>query len=209
MYCAKMCLSCADACAAEKMDMTPVHSHSASTAPTCAKRPPGWGSAGPGRTSEVLTRNARILRPRLRRLRDGVREARSRALQAVRADLPRMRRGLPRSGAASVTCNSSGNDGLSRVGSSLRALASFLRTMSRFSRDRWSMNSTPSRWSISCWRQTASRPVDLFLVALAVARRASARGSGRGARPRHIGRAPTGSPRCRARPGPKCAGSPG
>ena len=40
--------------------------------------------------------------------------------------------------------------------------------------------------------------VDLLLMRLAVARRASGRGCGRGARPRHIGRAPTGSLRYRA-----------
>ena len=30
--------------------------------------------------------------------------------------------------------------------------------MLRFSADRWSTNRTPSRWSISCCRQAASRP---------------------------------------------------
>ena len=34
----------------------------------------------------------------------------------------------------------------------------FLTTMSRFSLEMWSMNSTPFRWSISCCRQVASRP---------------------------------------------------
>src|SRR5258705_2939219 len=42
---------------------------------------------------------------------------------------------------------------------SLRCLASFLRIISRLSRDRWSMNRIPSRWSISCCRQVASSPV--------------------------------------------------
>src|SRR6476646_11344396 len=41
---------------------------------------------------------------------------------------------------------------------SFRHLASFFSTMSRFRRERWSMNTTPFRWSISCWTQTASRP---------------------------------------------------
>ena len=77
--------------------------------------------------------------------------------------------------------------------------------MSRFRRDRWSMNSTPSRWSISCWRQTASRPSISSSCGLALdvePARADAVGAHR---PRHIGRAPTGSPRCRAPPGPNAA----
>src|SRR3989344_5163717 len=38
---------------------------------------------------------------------------------------------------------------------SLAAFLTLATARSRFSRDRWSMNSTPSRWSISCWMQTA------------------------------------------------------
>src|SRR5690606_34701950 len=38
---------------------------------------------------------------------------------------------------------------------SLAAFLTLATARSRFSRDRWSMNSTPFRWSISCWMQTA------------------------------------------------------
>ena len=38
------------------------------------------------------------------------------------------------------------------------AFCSFLSIICRFRRDRWSMNSTPSRWSISCWMQVARSP---------------------------------------------------
>ena len=38
-----------------------------------------------------------------------------------------------------------------------RAFLTLLIARSRFRRDRWSMNSTPFKWSISCWMQTANR----------------------------------------------------
>src|SRR5690606_8943826 len=40
----------------------------------------------------------------------------------------------------------------------LRAFSSRFSSMPRFSADRWSTNTLPSRWSISCWMQTASGP---------------------------------------------------
>ena len=56
MYCAKMCLSCADACAAEKMDMAPVHP----LVPRLRRHLRGGGQArgcaGPARTSRCSAR---------------------------------------------------------------------------------------------------------------------------------------------------------
>ena len=97
MYCAKMCLSCADACAAEKMDMRQCIRTCLDCADVCEAT--GKLAAAPDRIERAgAARNARALRPRLRRLRGRVREARPRALQAVRADVPGMRRGLPQRG---------------------------------------------------------------------------------------------------------------
>src|SRR6266542_1311976 len=76
MYCAKMCLSCADACAAEKMGMIQCIRACLDCADICDA------------TANVALRrtgsNEQVMR-----------ETRPRALQAVRADLPRMRRRLP------------------------------------------------------------------------------------------------------------------
>ena len=154
MYCARMCLSCADACAAEEMDMTPVHPLCLDCADVCEAT--GKLGGAPDRVERGGAEgNARSLRPGLRRLRGGVREARPRALQAVRADVPRMRRGLPQRRGEHHAARPKGSR-LSR--GPCCALTSFLTIMSRFSRDRWSMNRTPSRWSISCWRQTDISP---------------------------------------------------
>ena len=101
MYCARMCLSCADACAAEKMDMRAVHPH----LPRLRGRLRSGGQAGgaPDRIERAgAARNARAMRPGLRRMRGRVREARPRALQAVRADVPGMRGGLPQRGGVRI-----------------------------------------------------------------------------------------------------------
>ena len=136
MYCAKMCLSCADACAAEKMDMRQCIRTCLDCSDVCEAtgklgRPPH----GVERTG--ASRNARTVRARMRGMRRRVREARSRALQALRADVPRMRGRLPQRGGD--------RRARPRLLRSFRCLASFLRIMSRFRRDRWSMNSTPFR----------------------------------------------------------------
>ena len=49
MYCAKMCLSCADACAAEKMDMRQCIRTCLDCADVC-EAAAGWRCAGPART---------------------------------------------------------------------------------------------------------------------------------------------------------------
>src|SRR5882724_6827876 len=53
-----------------------------------------------------------------------------------------------------------GHDDRMRVYSAARlaALENFFSTRSRLSLDRGSTNSTPLRWSISCWMQVANRP---------------------------------------------------
>ena len=56
----------------------------------------------------------------------------------------------------------------SRPSARLAALANFLTTRSRLSLEMWSMNRTPLRWSISCCRQVARRPVAVELLLLAV-----------------------------------------
>ena len=101
MYCAKMCLSCADACAAETDGHGAVHP----PVQRLRRRVRGdhpLGLRRTGNNEQMLTRDARAVRPGVRRMRRRMREARPRALQAVRADVPRMRRGLPQGRGISI-----------------------------------------------------------------------------------------------------------
>ena len=76
MYCAKMCLSCADACAAEKMDMAPCIRVCLDCADVCEAT--GKLAAAADRVERAgAARDARAVRAGLRRMRGGVREARS------------------------------------------------------------------------------------------------------------------------------------
>ena len=72
--------------------------------------------------------------------------------------------------------------------------------MSRFRRDRWSMNSTPFEMVHLVLEADREQAVDLFLVGLAVHVEPAGADPVGPHRPRHIARAPTGSPRCRGPP---------
>jgi len=50
------------------------------------------------------------------------------------------------------------DDGVGQAASFFFAFLTLLMAKLRFRRDRWSMNSVPCRWSISCWMHTAYMP---------------------------------------------------
>ena len=150
------------------MDM-PNASACASIARTFAKRPRGWRA--PHRSNEAdAARNARVCArgcasnapPSARSTTTSIAGcARKCAANAPRIAARRRELELSRTGTRRHRlrgCRWSGAGYSRRRCFAAAACATFLTIMSRFSRDRWSMNRTPLRWSISCCRQTDIRP---------------------------------------------------
>ncbi len=168
MYCAKMCLSCADACMAEKMDMAQCIRLCLDCSDICEVTA-RLGLGGPATTSRFCancSNYAPACASSARRNANGMTMSIAGYARRFAANAPRtaaMRRPPYHNRHAELVSASIAEtverveewtlkpvqgDGSNQAAlrpRSFLALASFFSTMSRFSLDRWSMKSTPSR----------------------------------------------------------------
>ncbi len=142
MYCARMCLSCADACAAEKMDMAQCIRLCLDCADMC-EAAGRLAARRPGRTSGAA-RDAGAVRPGLRRLRRRV-ERHDQEHCKLCAQMCRECAEDCRNAAASITPArlKANNHRTAALARPCAPRSTFLTIMSRFSREIWSMNRTP------------------------------------------------------------------